>query len=322
LLRSEVTLGARTATLAFEPADERLLNTIERSGRVYVARFESDAAVHIGTLALNADPARRHYALWLERTGAGWQLQVADADGGSRSQSARVFGRVSLSHEASEIVSPAFAAALIPIDHDAARLMMRWAAHQWTADVHFGPARSSIDRNDLEPDAALKAIARAQRLNERNETAQVFADGSRVSVLFWKGLGVDGRDFASLASTADGSVVRLTAGAITRFQTERAIRFGRVTLRPGNLAAGYPGVYGLWLKRSGSSWRLVFNNEADAWGTQHDPAFDAAEIDLAYSQQDSSSRPFAVALVPTAADRGSLVIHWGVHEWSTEFVVP
>ena len=48
----------------------------------------------------------------------------------------------------------------------------------------------------------------------------------------------------------------------------------------GNQVVGFPGSYGLWLKRVGSGWRLVFNNEPDAWGSQHDPKFDAAEIDL------------------------------------------
>jgi hypothetical protein len=308
LVRSEITLGGRTAAVAFEPG--------LRIGDapVQVARFESDSPVHLGTLALTANPERTHCELWFERTGAGWQLQVAG------------IGKVPLSHDATAAISPTFAAALIPIDHERARLVFDWAAGRWTTEIRFdGDAgEQSVRTNkDDDPEATLKAIARAQRLNERNQTTIAFSDGTRVSVLYWKGVTVDGRDFASLASTPDGAVVRLTAGAVTRLQTERVLRFGKVTVRTSNLAPGYPGAYGVWLKRAGPHWRLVFNNEADAWGTQHDPAFDRAEIDLTYSRRETLSyRPFAVALIPTGADRGQLVIHWGVHEWAAEFVLP
>jgi DUF2911 family protein len=80
-------------------------------------------------------------------------------------------------------------------------------------------------------------------------------------------------------------------------------------------------MYGIWLKRVGSGWHLVFNNEPDAWGSQHDRKFDVAEIELTHSQGAEASRPFGVALEPIAADRGRLVILWGPHEWSADFVV-
>ena len=93
------------------------------------------------------------------------------------------------------------------------------------------------------------------------------------------------------------------------------------SIATGNQVVGFPGSYGLWLKRVGSEWRLVFNNEPDAWGSQHDPKFDAAEIPLTHSEGHAAARPFAVALMPDAADRGRLVIIWGPHEWTADFVV-
>ena len=65
----------------------------------------------------------------------------------------------------------------------------------------------------------------------------------------------------------------------------------------------------------------MFNNEPDAWGSQHDPKSDAAEIELSHSEGHAAARPFAVALVPTATDRGRLVIIWGPHEWTADFAV-
>ena len=155
---------------------------------------------------------------------------------------------------------------------------------------------------------------------ERNETGLVLPDGSRLSVLFWKELDVDGPDFPLIAAAGDGTVVPLTAGAVTRLKTEAPMQFGEVLVDTDNLAPGFAGAYGLWLKRAGPGWRLVFSHEPDVWGTQYDTAFDAAEIELAYSHDDTSARPFGVSVRPTGADRGRLVLQWGPHEWSADFV--
>ena len=89
----------------------------------------------------------------------------------------------------------------------------------------------------------------------------------------------------------------------------------------GNLAPNFPGAYALWLKKDGVDWRLVFNNEPDSWGTQHDPAFDAAELDLVYERVDGadSDRPLAVYFVPFGADESRLIFHWGEHVWTAGF---
>jgi hypothetical protein len=174
-------------------------------------------------------------------------------------------------------------------------------------------------------------------LTQRSETALVLATGPRFSVSFQRtfakgerstnaagaqtsrGLAVDGPDFARLLSTPVGSVVQLTSASVPRLKIDTSLRFGKTTVATGNQGAGIPGLYGIWLKRVAMGWRLVFNHEADVWGSQHDPKFDAAEIDLTHSEGHAASRPFAVALVPTAADRGRFVIVWGPHEWTADF---
>ena len=116
-------------------------------------------------------------------------------------------------------------------------------------------------------------------------------------------------------------MVRLTEAAVIRLRTMLPLQFGGAKIDTENLTSGFPGLYGLWLKRVGSGWRLVFSNEPDVWGTQHNPDFDAAEIDVAYATDVGSIRPLGVALVPTGARSGTLVIHWGPHEWSTDFTI-
>ncbi len=181
--------------------------------------------------------------------------------------------------------------------------------------------RVANDRESLQFDSDTSAGARFLRMSERHETAVELPDDSRIAVLVWQEQSVEHADFAAMEALADGEVVRLTQGAVIRLRTEAPLRFGDVMIPTGNLAPGFAGSYGLWLKRSGDEWRLVFNHEADSWGTQHDPAFDAAEIDVTYSRTGLGTRPLGAALVPATARNLQLVIHWGAHEWAVDFTV-
>ena len=232
--------------------------------------------------------------------------------------------------------SPTLSAAVVPTADTAGLVSLRWGEYRWTARFTFAdppadpaataaaqPARTNTDGTFLGLDDDTSSIARTWTLAERNESAIVLPDAasSRVAVLYWKDQSVDHPDFAALASVAAGQVVRLTEAAVLRLRTMLPLQFGGVEIVTGNLTPGFPGSYGLWLKRVGSGWRLVFNNEPDVWGTQHNPDFDAAEIDVAYSTAGESTRPLGVTLVPTGARSGQLVIHWGPHQWSADFTI-
>ena len=184
-----------------------------------------------------------------------------------------------------------------------------------------GP-RVANERESLQFDSDTSAGARFLQLSERHESAVELPGDVRLAVLFWQEQSVDLADFAGVEALADGEVLRLTRAAVLRLRNETPLRFGDVAIPTGNLAPGFAGSYGLWLKRRGDGWRLVFNHEADSWGTQHDPAFDAAEIDLAYSHDGLATRPFGAALVPATASAGRLVIHWGAHEWAARYTIP
>jgi hypothetical protein len=319
------------------------------TARVRVAQLETNGSLRIGTLAVGKnDPAGFRYDLWLEGTREGWQLQVTDAPKSAAPESPSVVGQVALSRRAGALVSPTFVAALIPATGDTGRLVLQWGEYEATTEVQFtDPPRRRLTTENARTnvptsrthDEDTSALSRVRLLAQRNETALVVPKGPRLSVTYARsvvrkersaagevvttsvGLGVDGPDFARLTSTADGAVVQLTESAVPRLRIEAPLRFGKVMVRTGNQAPGFPGSYGIWLKRVGGGWRLVFNHEPDAWGSQHDPKFDAAEIELRHSDGHAASRPFAVGFVPTAADRGRLLIIWGPHEWAADFVV-
>ena len=292
------------------------------------------------------------WALELESVPAGSEdadgAGEAAADAGDAGESAAaIVARVPLTREAAE-PQETLSAVLVPTSDDAGRLVLRWHDHRWTAkfDLLSLPSRAEriaaaaakaaaaagedegdgprvpTDTEQLTFDSDTSAAARFLTLDERNETAVVLPDESRIAVLVWQEQLVDGDDFAALAALGDGEVVRLTQGAVMRLRNEVPLRFGDTAIPTENLAPDFPGSYGLWLKRAGGGWRLVFNHEADSWGTQHDPAFDAAEIDLEHSENGLATRPLGAALVPVTAHAGRLVIHWGAHEWAADFTIP
>ena len=240
-------------------------------------------------------------------------------------------GRIPLAHRPLADAAETLAVRLLPAADEAGILELVWGRNRWTADFEFvelpRPPRRERTSNvspgtSLTRDSDLEARYRAAALGSRNETALRTPDGARIQVLFEQELGTDGIDFAALESIGDGDLVELTEGAVIRLRSEVPLRFGDTLVPTDNLAPDFPGSYGLWLKASGPGWTLVFNNEPDSWGTQHDPAFDAAEVDIDHTHGGPyENRPLGVSLVPVDDDEARLVIVWGQHVWATDFTI-
>ena len=265
----------------------------------------------------------------------------ADAEDG-------IVARIPLAREAAE-PQEMLSAVLVATSDDTGQFVLRWHDHRWTADFDLLPLptpaelaaaaaaarvaaeeeaeeedegpRVPTDTEQLDFDSDTSAGARALTLAERNDSAIVLPDESRISVLVWQEQLAEHDDFAALATMGDGEVVRLTQGAVIRLRHEVPLRFGDTSIPIENLAPGFPGSYGLWLKRVGDGWHLVFNHEPDSWGTQHDPSYDAEEIALEHSEDGLATRSLGATLIPVTAQAGRLVIHWGAHEWAADFTI-
>ena len=240
-------------------------------------------------------------------------------------------GRIPLTHQPRSDEAETLAFGLRATGETAGALTVSWGRNDWTADFEFvelprrprPPRTSNVSPGtSLTRDSDLEARYRATALGSRNETALLTPGGARIQVLFEQELGTDDVDFAALESIGDGDLVQLTQGAVIRLRSEVPLRFGDTLIPIGNLAPDFPGSYGLWLRAAGSGWSLVFNNEPDSWGTQHDPAFDAAEVDIDHTHGGPyQDRPLAVSLLPVDDDAGRLVIYWGQHVWATDFTI-
>lgn len=116
----------------------------------------------------------------------------------------------------------------------------------------------------------------------------------------------------------EGHELHFTSASAVQLRTDLSLRFAETVIEAGNVAPDYPGVYSLWLKRVGEEWSLVFNREGDVWGTQHDPAFDVAEIDLESQILDAPVEDLEWKLEETDGG-GSLRVVWDRYELSTSF---
>jgi hypothetical protein len=348
LLHTELSLLGRTASVSFAP-DLRASDPAHRGvfaspgeGRVRVGQLQTNGALRIADVAVGkpgASPLR--FDLSIEATGGAWQLEIAAADPPGSS-----LGKVALARQRSTVPAPTLIAALVPVTRDTAHLVLTWGEMRATAPMQFveaqlpqrppgsaRPAPPPVNRKHDDENVG----ARQTMLSQLNESAVVDTRGGRATVLFARtfprgaqaqsaagtarrsGLVVDGPDFGRLMSTRDGAVVELTEAPALRLSIDQAVRVGKIVLRPGNQSADFPGAYSIWLKRVGSGWRLVFNNEPDVWGSQRDPKSDIGEVDLTYTQGGEPSRPLGVSLQPTAADRWRMVLAWGPHEWAADF---
>jgi hypothetical protein len=146
LVRSELSLGGRTATLTYSPdlgasdaANAPVLSAAPAAGaRVRVARLDTTGQLRIGTVDVPGPdptvqpPGPARYELWLASASDGWQLQIVSGSG--------LVGSVEGSGLPREVLSPPasrFVAALVPEAGAAGRLKLGWGGYEAATPVQF-----------------------------------------------------------------------------------------------------------------------------------------------------------------------------------------
>jgi hypothetical protein len=147
--------------------------------------------------------------------------------------------------------------------------------------------------------------------------ARLRLDGKKIRVTFGS-LEQDSKDYSTLSTLASNSIYTYAGSRATKLFTDMDLKFGNEIVKANNIAENYPGVYSLWLKRNGDSWALVFNEQPDVWGTQHNAKFDVATIPLTSKTTDTAQENFLVTL-EEKANGGQLKMAWGNKTWSTPF---
>ena len=146
-------------------------------------------------------------------------------------------------------------------------------------------------------------------------------DGKKIRIGF-ANLEMGSSDWDLFQNVADGEIYTFTLSRATKIYTDFDMSFGDTVIKAGNMAADYPGVYSVWLKKVGDGWSLVFNEQPDIWGTRHKPEHDVAEVPLALGEIDGEPQEkFVIELEQEGDDAGTLTLRWGTHEWTAKFTL-
>lgn len=156
---------------------------------------------------------------------------------------------------------------------------------------------------------------RRRRGGAGDEVTLRLEEGKKVRITFGN-LAKDSEDFKRLEETKDGEIFKFVVHRATKIFTDVNLDFAGTVVKQGNAHPDYPGVYSVWLKRKGAGWSLVFNTDADIWGTQHDPAADVAEVPLEYSKATEEADKLDITL-----ENGDLKYVWGPHVWVAKYTV-
>lgn len=197
-----------------------------------------------------------------------------------------------------------------------------WLALTGAAAAQESPPPTETPASaQAEEEAAAPEVPPRRRARRRaRESASLELAGAKIEVA-WGAAAAKGPAFEAVETLANDEVVEFPRDAALKLMTAADLLFGDLRIVEGNAAEGYPGVYSLWIERAEDGWRLVFNEKADVWGTQHDPAADVGRADLAYEQAEAETETFQVELVEEGGeDRGGrLTLSWGRHRWSAPF---
>lgn len=153
----------------------------------------------------------------------------------------------------------------------------------------------------------------------RGATTELIVGDRRIRIAYSDLERADG-DYSRLQELGNDEVFAFTNGRATKLLTEASLKFGDTVVEKGNVHSSYPGVYSLWLRKVDGGWRLIFNVDADIWGTQRQAELDVAEVPLSIEQPLALENRFKIELAE-AAGGGVLRMVWGQYQWTVRFEV-
>lgn len=152
-----------------------------------------------------------------------------------------------------------------------------------------------------------------------NPTSARMNVGTTKYKITFEDLPADGEDYKKLTELEDGEVFSFVGGRATKLFIDADIKIGDTVIETENVAENYPGVYGLWLKKVGDGWHLVFNEEPDIWGTQHRTEADVAEVPLTHTTLEEPQSHFLIELIEVDDQNATMRIAFGEHEWTADW---
>jgi len=125
----------------------------------------------------------------------------------------------------------------------------------------------------------------------------------------------EGAGYKQLASVKPDQIWRMGKNEATNIKTDADIKAGDKTIKAGR--------YSLWAKKTADGWNLVFNNDADVWGTNHKASSDIGEIPLTMSKPASPAQLLTIELKADSSTPNGVNyrLSWGDQEATAKFTL-
>lgn len=191
------------------------------------------------------------------------------------------------------------------------------AAQEPTASSRPDTAPATAEAADS--NAAAAAAARRERFRRLRygNLAEIELAGKQLRISY-PDLLTDSDDYRAFESLTAGDVAAWNSGRAIKLLTHASLSFDGIIVPYGNASPDYPGVYSLWTRRTADGWSLVFNGEADIWGSQRNPGADAVEVPLEHSSADEPAEKLMIQFLEV--EPGAVLrIAWGDHQFLAAF---
>ncbi len=168
-------------------------------------------------------------------------------------------------------------------------------------------------------DAEARAAARREQFRRLRygNLAEIELAGKQLRISY-PDLLTDSDDYGAFEALAAGEVASWTSGRAVKLLSHASLSFDGIVVPYGNVSPDYPGVYSLWPKRTADGWSLVFNGDADIWGSQRDATADGVEVPLEHSTADQPSEKLVIEFLEV--EPGAVLrIAWGEHQFLAAF---
>lgn len=186
-----------------------------------------------------------------------------------------------------------------------------------------GPSSRSdsppVAAQTADSDAEARAAARRERFRRLRygNLAEIELAGKQLRISY-PDLLTDSDDYRAFESLGTGEVSGWNSGRAVKLLAHASLSFDGVVVPYGNASPDYPGVYSLWPKRTADGWSLVFNGDADIWGSQRNPAADAVEVAVEHSTADEPTEKLTIEFLEV--EPGAVLrIAWGDHQFLAAF---
>ncbi|MCY3971844.1 MAG: DUF2911 domain-containing protein [Acidobacteria bacterium] len=192
------------------------------------------------------------------------------------------------------------------------------AASQQEAGSSRADAASTTAQT-TDSDAETRAAALRERFRRlRYGNLAEFELGGKQLRISYPDLLTDSDDYRAFESLGTGDVSTWNSGRAVKLLTHASLSFDGIVVPYGNASPDYPGVYSLWPRRTADGWSLVFNGEADIWGSQRDATADAVEVPLEHSTADRPTEKLTIEFLEV--EPGAVLrIAWGDHQFLAAF---